>query len=163
MTGTPHREPRIVSLYGMYIVGLEVRTTNRDETDPEIARIPVVWKRAIEENLAGKIPDATEPTITLGAYTRYQTDENGPYSLIVGAEVASLGDVPEGMAGITVLAQEYLIFSAVGEMPQAGIDAWVEVHRYFSETTSLTRSFTADFERYDSARPDEVEIYIAVR
>lgn len=156
-------EPKLVSLYGKYIVGLEVRTTNQDEMDPAKAKIPRVWKRIYQENLTDHIPGQKEPGVKLGAYTRYQSDANGPYSLIVGAEVGDVDSVPEGMAGIVVLAQEYLIFTATGEMPKAVIDGWGAVWKYFAADTTLKRAFTTDFERYDHSKPGRVEIHIAVR
>lgn len=156
-------EPRLVSLYGMYIVGFEVRTTNRDEMNARTARIPALWQRIREENLLAPVMEPKQPAITLGAYTRYQSDDKGPYSLIIGSEVEGLDRIPPGMVGITVLAQEYLIFTATGEMPAAVSEGWKEVWKYFSETTVLKRAYTTDFERYDSARPAEVEIHIAVR
>jgi predicted transcriptional regulator YdeE len=156
-------EPRLVSLYGMYVIGVEVRTTNRDEQDPRTARIPLLWQRVREEMLLDAIPEQLEPGVMLGAYTRYQRDDKGPYSLIVGAEVGGLDRIPPGMVGITVLAQEYLVFTAAGEMPAAVIDGWKQVWKYFSETTVLKRAFTTDFERYDSKRPNEAGIHIAVR
>jgi len=163
MTEMIDPEPRLVSLYGKYIVGWEVRTTNQDEMDPAKAKIPGVWKRVYKENLAGQIVEAKEPGVMLGAYTRYQSDTGGPYSLIVGAEVADLENVPQGMAGITVLAQEYMIFTSCGDVPQSVIDGWGAVWKYFAEHTALTRAFTTDFERYDNSKPGVVEIYIAVR
>jgi predicted transcriptional regulator YdeE len=156
-------DPRLVSLYGMYVVGIEARTTNRDEKNEKTARIPALWQRVREENLLAAISEPKEPGVTLGAYTRYQSDDKGPYSLIIGSEVYGLDRIPAGMVGITVLAQEYLIFTAAGEMPAAVIEGWKAVWNYFSETTVLKRAYTTDFERYDSARPDEVEIHIAVR
>lgn len=156
-------EPKLVSLYGKYIVGWEARTTNTDEMDPKKAKIPGVWKRVYDENLADRIPGQKEPGVTLGAYTRYQSDGNGPYSLIVGVEVGDVDNVPEGMAGIVVLAQEYLIFTAKGEMPRAVVDGWGAVWKYFAADTTLKRAFTTDFERYDDAKPGLVEIHIAVR
>jgi predicted transcriptional regulator YdeE len=163
MAETFQPEPRLVSLYGMYIIGVEIRTTNRDEQNEATARIPALWLRVHEEKLLSAIPDPKEPTVMLGAYTRYQSDDKGPYSLIVGAEVYGLDRIPPGLVGITVLAQEYLIFTAAGEMPVAVIDGWKQVWKYFSEKTVLKRAYTTDFERYDSARPNEVEIHIAVR
>lgn len=163
MTDAVAPEPRFVSLYGMYIVGWEIRTSNRDEARPDTAKIPGAWERAREEEVAGQIPDAKNSDVLIGAYTRYQSDEKGPYSFIVGAQVTDLDNVPKGMTGITVLAQEYVVFTTTGEMPQAVMDGWAAAWKYFSDTTALTRAFTTDFEKYDSAKPGEVEIYIAVR
>ena len=163
MAEAPLVEPKLVSKYGMYIVGWEVRTANHDEANQATARIPALWKRVQEENLITRIPEVKDPSILLGIYTRYQRTDKGPYSLIVGTEVESIDSVPAGMVGITVLSQEYLIFSATGQMPGAVISAWTAVWKYFSQATVLRRSFTTDFERYDTAKPDEVDVYIAVR
>ena len=156
-------QPRFVSLYGMYIVGWEVRTSNRDEAKPKKAKIPGIWERAREEELIGQIPGVLDTDVMIGAYTRYQSDDSGPYSLIVGAHVRDLDEVPKGMTGITVRAQEYVVFTSSGEIPQAVTDGWAAVWKYFSETAALTRAFTTDFEKYDSAKPGEVEIHVAVR
>ncbi len=156
-------EPTFVSLFGMYIVGWEVRTRNRDEMDPARAKIPGLWKRAIDEELVGQIAEVRERGVMLGAYTRYLSDDHGPYSAIVGVEVPDLDNVPRGMTGITVLAQEYVVFPVEGEMPQAVMDGWSAVWKYFSQTTELSRAFTTDFERYDPSKPNAVEIYVAVR
>jgi predicted transcriptional regulator YdeE len=156
-------EPKFVSLFGKYVVGWEVRTSNRDEANPGKAKIPGIWQRAREEEIGGQIPNAVDTDVLLGAYTRYQSDDSGPYSLIVGMEVPDLDEVPKGMTGITILAQEYVVFTSTGEMPQAVMDGWAAVWKYFSETTALNRAFTTDFEKYDSAKPNQVEIYIAVR
>lgn len=156
-------EPRFVSLFGMYIVGWEVRTTNRDEIDPARAKIPGLWKRAIEEELAGQIAEAKERGVMVCAYTRYLSDDQGPYSAIVGVEVPDLENVPKGMTGITVLAQEYVVFPVDGEIPQAVVGGWSAVWKYFSRTTELSRAFTTDFERYDATTPNAVEIFVAIR
>jgi predicted transcriptional regulator YdeE len=156
-------EPRLVSLYGKYIVGWELRTSNEDEMDPAKAKMPALWKRVFKENLSDQIPDQKDPGILFGAYTRYQSDANGPYSLIVGVEVGDIDNVPKGMVGIAVLAQEYLVFTSKGEGPQMVVDGWAAVWKYFSQSTTLTRAFTTDFERYDLSKPGIVEIHIAVR
>lgn len=163
MTPPTIPEPKFVSLFGKYVVGWEVRTSNRDEANPEKAKIPRIWERAREEEIAGQIPNAIDSDVLLGAYTRYLSDDSGPYSLIVGTEVPDLDRIPKGMTGITILAQEYVVFESTGEIPQAVMDGWAAVWKYFSETTALTRAFTTDFEKYDSSKPNKVEIYIAVR
>jgi predicted transcriptional regulator YdeE len=163
MSEETEAQPKFVSLFGMYIVGWEIRTSNRLEQDPKRALIPTVWERAREENLAGQIDNAKDPGVMLGAYTRYQSDDSGPYSLIVGVEVDDLERIPKGMTGITVLAQEYVVFTSEGEMPQAVLNGWAAAWKYFSNATQLTRAFTTDFERYDSSRPEVVEIFVAVR
>ena len=163
MTEENNSEPRLVSLFGKYIVGWEIRTTNEDEMNPEKAKIPGLWKRVFKEEIWDQVPDQKDSGVLLGAYTRYQSDANGPYSLIVGVEVDEIDDVPKGMVGITVLAQEYLIFTSKGESPQMVIDGWGAVWKYFSQSRTLTRAFTTDFERYDLSKPGVVEIHIAVR
>jgi len=56
----------------------------------------------------------------------------------------------------------YLVFTQQGEMPQAVIDAWMEVWDFFaSDQTEYQRTYTVDFEFYSG--PEQVELHIAVK
>lgn len=156
-------EPTIVECPEIKVVGVEIRTTNRDETQPSKAQIPGLWGRFLGERLAERIPNQRERGVLLATYTRYESDHTGPYSLILGAEVTTLDDVPEGMVGLTVHAARYLVFAAQGKMPEAIFMTWSLIWGYFSDTSRYQRAFTADFERHDTENPSRVDIHIAVR
>jgi predicted transcriptional regulator YdeE len=153
-----------VNKAGFHVVGIQVRTCNTDEADPSRGRIAGLWRRFMEEGIAGKVPRPVRPEIVMAVYTNYETDHRGMYSLVLGAEVADLEQVPPGMIGVTVSAGEYLVFTASGPMPRALIETWGEIWEFFSPQRSPARAYTADFEVHDmSGAGADVPIYIAVR
>lgn len=147
----------------MKIIGIEVRTSNQMEADPRTAKIPGLWKKFLEERAEEKIPNRKTAHTLLAAYTHYESDYNGPYSLIASSEVSSLDDIPAGMVGITIPAAKYLVFTAKGEMPDALIETWGYIWKYFSKPSNYKRAYTADFELYEKTKNSEVDIYIAIR
>jgi predicted transcriptional regulator YdeE len=149
-----------VAIGGKHIVGVEVRTTNRAEMVSETAKIPALWARFFEVESA--IPNRIDPGVVLGTYTRYESDHHGEYSLIVGAEVSVPGDVPEGMAGLTIPPARYVVFTAEGKMPGALMRTWMQIWQYFSAASEYQRAFTADFALHDQRLPAGVEVYIAI-
>lgn len=159
-------EPRLVSLIEIQIVGIEIRTNNQQEAVPSKAKIPGLWKRFIEEEIAGKTPGVLRPGTTFAVYTKYQSDHLGEYSLILSSQVNSLKSTPDGMVGITIPPARYLAFAAKGKMPEAVIETWQYIWKYFSDFTQYKRAYTSDFEIYDKRsqmEPPEVEIYIAIQ
>lgn len=155
-------ETRLEERAEMQAIGIEVRTTNREEMDPSTARIGRLWERFLREDFAAAIPDRTPGGALLGIYTRYETDHNGPYTLIVGAEVNGLGATPSGMTGVTVPAGRYRVFAARGPMPKALIDAWGAIWGYFPTAAGEERAFTTDYEVHREGG-DGADICIAVR
>jgi predicted transcriptional regulator YdeE len=153
--------PKPVTIGGKNIVGVEARTTNRAEMVSETAKIPALWERFFQAE--GAIPNRIDPDVVLGTYTRYESDYQGEYSLIVGAEVGVSGNVPAGMAGLTIPPARYLVFTAEGEMPGALINTWMQIWQYFSDTSEYQRAYTTDFERHDKGAKARVEIYIAIK
>jgi predicted transcriptional regulator YdeE len=146
----------------MNVVGIDVRTTNAEEADPKTARIGALWQRFFRDGVLEKVRGRKGGAI-LGVYTSYESDHTGLYTLIVGAEAASLDGQPAGLAGIAVPAARYLVFKAKGPMPKALIEEWGRIWQFFASATEHARAYTSDFERHDPTKPDEVEIHIAIR
>lgn len=156
-------DPKIVERPEIKLLGVEVRTTNAEEREPASARIPGLWGRFLGQRLAETIPSRRDPGVVVAAYTHYQSDHTGPYSLIVGEEVSVLGDAPAGMVGLTLPEARYLVFAAQGNMPEAIMTTWSVIWDYFSETSPHERAYTCDFERHDPKTPSQVDIFIAIR
>lgn len=152
--------PQVVTHPIFNLMGIETRTTNAREQDPETARIGKLWERFYTEKLVGKIPNRVDSLLLYGVYHKYHSDQNGAYSLLAGAEVTTLDNTPEDMTGITIPEGEYLVFSRTGKMPEMVGEAWQAIWNYFSTKGQYERAFTADFEVYYS---DHIEIYIAIR
>ena len=157
--------PTLVSYDSMNIIGIQIRTSNQQEKDPAIAKNPQLWQRFFIENIAGKIPNKIHDTQLFGLYTEYEGDHTGEYSLVVGAPVKTLQTIPAGMVGMSISPSTYYKFIGQGPMPQTVIATWQTIWDYFAQDQHdqlYQRTFHADFELYDSTKPDYVEIYIGV-
>ncbi|MEN3339634.1 MAG: hypothetical protein V7647_3310 [Acidobacteriota bacterium] len=150
----------IVTVPSSTVIGVTARTTNRAEADPSTARIPALWRRFFEIEPA--IPNRTDPNVVIAAYTAYESDHTGEYSLVVGAEVNSPAEVPEGLVRVILPSARYLVFTAEGAMPDALIRTWMDIWRYFSEAALHRRAYTTDFERYDKRQPARADVYVAI-
>jgi predicted transcriptional regulator YdeE len=154
-------EPELTTREEVMLIGIEVRTTNQHEMSPATAKIPGLWGHFHEDQVAKKIPNRKPGGAQLGVYTKYETDHTGPYTLIVGMEVAGLSSIPAGMTGLAIPAGQYQAFTARGPMPQALIDTWIYIWNYFSGNTSYQRAYTTDYEVHLGS--DGADIYIAVK
>lgn len=154
-------EPELKSVEEMKVVGLETRTTNREEMSPSTARIPALGGRFYQEQIMDKIPSRKPNGFPVGVYSKYERDHTGPYSLLAGAEVSDLKAIPNGMTGLAIPACKYLVFTAQGPMPQALIQMWATIWNYFSSGSKYDRAYTADFELYRAS--DKVDIHIAIK
>ena len=154
-------EPKLTTRKEIKLIGIAVRTTNQQEMIAATAKIPGLWGRFFQEQVADKIADKTALDSTLAAYTNYESDHTGAYDLIVGREVNSLGSIPDGMTGVTIPAGKYLLFTAKGPMPRALIDTWAYIWNYFSKNSGYRRSYTTDYEVHQA--DDKVDIYIAIK
>lgn len=141
------------------IVGIGCRTSNSPDAAPH--DIPKLWGRFFSENILGQIPNQASNEI-IALYCDYEGDYTQPYSLIIGCQVSSIDEIPEGMVAKTIPTSSYLLFRAAGEHPQALIDTWREIWQ-----TDVKRTYTGDYEVYGDAfnfgSPKEVAVYIAVK
>lgn len=176
-------QPKRVRLNPITVAGLSIRTTYALERDPASARIPNLWQRFQTERLAERMTDGRTVSDVVAVYYDYQSDHQGAYSLLVGLQVGDstlpdidlsqrpafgVADLEAGiiaprtgspMTSVVTEAGDYLVFEARGQMPQALIDCWQRIWRYF-EGASVRRAFQTDIEIH---RPESVEVHIGIR
>lgn len=146
----------IIKVESFEATGFSVRTKNADEMSPSMAKIGQLWDKFFKE----AAPKLTENSQVYGLYTHYESDYSGEFDVIACADTLN-AEMLDGATQHTVIAGNYVSFSAQGEMPQAVIDLWGEVWAYFGQDNCpYTRAYTTDFERYIGF--DRVEILIAV-
>lgn len=137
-------------------IGLELRTNNEECS----LAMPAHKDKFFKENISSKIPNKINGNI-LALYTDYEGDYTQPYSWILGCEVSSLDQVPEGLVGKIIPESKYAIFTTQGAFPQGLIGAWQNIWE-----SNLPRSYTSDFEVYrsdfDPQHNPEVKVYIAI-
>lgn len=153
---------KISSRAGFQIVGVEARTNNFLEAEPENAKIADLWKRFVEDNIAGTIESQNEPGRVYAVYTDYEDGDDEDYSLVVGCAVSSATSVPDNMVLVNVAMGTYQQFHSEGETPLALVKTWGSIWEYYADSEQYRRVFTTDYEIHDSSKPNEVEIFVAV-
>ena len=143
-----------VELKSKCVKGLQVRTKNADEMSGDGAKIAALWT----EFYTKLLPTLDENATVYGVYHNYESDAQGEYDVLVGADVV---ETTANMNSVELEAGKYLMFPVKGELPQAIVSTWGQIWEYFEdESIDERRAFKTDFELYKSA--DEVEIYIGV-
>ena len=145
---------------GFKIIGISTRTTNKDSQ--ALQDLGALWGRFFSEAVAEKIPHKISDEI-LAIYTDYQSDYTEEYTTIIGMKVSNLDEIPEGMIGREFPGENFQLFKAKGEMPNAVGEKWMEI---WSQDSQLKRKYTYDYEVYSAKSQNgensEVDIFIAV-
>lgn len=154
-------KPGVVQFDGATAVGIEVRTSNRDEMIPGAGRIPPLWERFFSEGIADRVQSKIQPDHPAGVYSDYDSDYSGDFALTAGMMTEADAPVPEGLTKVAIPSGRYLVFRAEGEMPQALVDTWRAIWSHFVQESDSKRAYEVDFELYLDERL--VDIYIGVR
>lgn len=148
------------------LVGIFVRTNNKNEFTPNLGKIPGNFNRYFGEKMFEKIQHRIKPFVTYAVYTEYESNENGEYTHFLGEEVSSFANQDtSSFKTITIPKSNYLKFtSAKGKMPDIVINVWQKIWSMQPTEFNGKRNFVADFELYDSRASDpenaQVDIYI---
>jgi predicted transcriptional regulator YdeE len=150
------------------VVGLTARTNNKNEMNPQTAKIGALMGRYWSQNIAATISDRNNPGQTLAVYTDYDSDEHGDYTYFLGEEVNSFDNIPAELQTLTIPAAKYQKFTTQqGKMPDVVIDAWQNIWRMTPNDFGAERAYLADFELYDQRASDpadaSLDIYIGIK
>lgn len=142
-----------------FLIGIELKTTN--ENGRAAIEIPQHWEKFYKENVLAHIPHKVSNDI-YALYTDYEGDHTKPYSCIIGCEVSSLDQIPEGMVGREIPRASYAVLTAPGPFPSSLIETWYKIWN-----SSLKRAYKHDLEVYragfDPEKKPEVKVYIGVK
>ncbi|OJJ14013.1 AraC family transcriptional regulator [marine bacterium AO1-C] len=143
-----------------HVIGISVRTTN--ENGKSSQDIEALWGKFWGEDIQKQIPNKVNDDI-YAVYTDYESDVNGPYTVIIGLPVHSLDSIPKGFIGKTIEVDVYQKFVSKGKMPEAVLNTWMEIW----QDTSLKRAYHADFtvhgKKYYDGDKAEVETFISIK
>lgn len=145
--------PQLQRREAFSVAGLTIRTCNKDERDPQSARIGKLWNRFFDECVY-EAPNRVGDMRLYGVYSAYESDAEGAFDLTAGVAVLSES------AAVNVEAGDYLVFSGQGQMPQMIETLWQSIWEYFEAHPQLRRTYRSDFESYGG--PDQVDIHIGV-
>ena len=114
-------EPKIINKDSFFVIGYELRTDSARSTE----EIPRFWSK-VDLGRLDSVPNRTEPKVQLGLCC--SDDEKGCFSYLVCTPVRDLSSIPTGMAGRTVPAARYAVFTAKGPVPKAIQDTWLYIY-----------------------------------
>lgn len=141
------------------LIGIQVRTNNKNEIDPMTGKIFPIVKRFFQEQLFEKIPHRIKPGTTFCCYTDYESDHTGDYTYFIGEEVSSLADVPAEFKTLTIPAQTYAKFTTgPAPMPDVVRNAWFSIWQMTDADFGGKRRYATDFEIYDERANDHQNI-----
>lgn len=139
-----------------FFIGVPLKTSNKTCSK----EMPLHWATFQKEKIASKIPNRVDSAI-LALYTQYEKDQTQPYTYILGCEVSSLDEIPEGLVGIVIPKSKYAVFTTEGIYPYSLKRTWETVLK-----SGFKRSFTFDYEYYDGnfhpKYEPQVKIFIAI-
>ena len=143
------------------IIGLATQTSNND--GQAIEDLGKLWAQFFGDNIIVKIPNAISSNI-YSVYTDYESDFRGEYTTIIGLEVSTLDEIPEGMIGREFQHQIFKKYIAKGELHEAVGKTWAEI---WNDDEILNRTYIYDYELYTEKAQNpadaEIEIYIGVK
>ena len=139
----------------LLVVGIALRTSN----DQAMETIPPHWRRFSEEGVLARIPNKASDEV-LAVYTHFEhegVDNRGMYTLIIGAPVEGLREVPPGMVSAVVPASPRAVFPVERARPDLVGQAWQQIW----QRTDLHKTFIADYERYGAH--GDIDIHIGIQ
>ncbi len=150
------------------LVGLKIRTNNKNEMNPQTAKIGELFGRFQGQNIANQISHRKNPHVTLAVYTEYESDENGDYTYFIGEEESSFENVGSDLQTLIIPASNYQKFTTdSGKCPDVVINAWQQIWKMSSSDFGGERAYIADFEVYDQRAIDpanmSLDIYIGIK
>lgn len=157
----------IVTKPGIILSGITTRTTNAEEIGPN-GRLPQLWETYHQSNIAAQV-EVVDPHLIYALYTDYESDANGAYTVLVGHEIENNAVQADTRLSQAVIPEStFMVFtSKKGAVFKVVAEAWGEIWEYFSHSPVEQRSYTGDFELYDTRGLDpdnvEVKIYIAIK
>jgi predicted transcriptional regulator YdeE len=156
-----------VALPEIKLVGISVRTNNKQEIDKLNGNIFPCIQKYFHQGLAEKISNKKKQGTTFCAYTDYESDLDGDYTYFIGEEVSSFDVVPEGFQTLVIPEQKYTKFTnGPAPMPDVIIDVWTKVWEMSSEEMGGKRAYKTDFEIYDERAADHqniiLDLYIGI-
>jgi len=151
-------EATIISKDSFPIIGIELRTTTNKGAN--FIEIPQFWKNVLGKGQIDKIPDRKNPDTVLGICMDFEPD--GSFSYIIGSEVMSTKNIPDGMVTRTIPAAKYAVFTASGKMPNSIQDTVKYIYRKWLPNSEFQRANSADFELYDKRFDDEEHAEVAI-
>lgn len=136
------RTPTIVSQDACNIVGIAVRTSNQNgQAQIDLEKL---WQRFYADDIPSLVSGKKTNDLYC-VYTDYDSDHNGSYTAVLGYSVHNETRLPDNLTKTTIPAGNYHCYISEGKLPESLIETWQHIWH-----TAINRSFTTDFDVYES-------------
>lgn len=144
-------EKQKIHLPEIKLIGLLVRTNNKNEMVNETSKISKLTSLYWGEKIANNIKHRSKPGTTYAVYTDFESNEYGDYTYFIGEAVHSFESQDlESFKKITIPESTYQKFTTIpGQMPNLVISAWHKIWKMQEADFGGKRKYLADFEIYD--------------
>ncbi len=138
-----------------HVAGIELRTSNIKAAQT----IPPHWQRFQQEGVLARLPGKLSDEV-YAVYTRFENqgrNNQGMYSLVLGAKVNPADPVPAGMTQVVVPAGPRMVFPVeAGRFDLVG-QVWYTIWNFHERE----KTFIAEYERYSAS--GDIDIFIGIR
>jgi predicted transcriptional regulator YdeE len=140
------------NLESFSIAGISVRTTNlAGQSQVDIGNL---WANFFAGNITAMIPAKLSDDL-ICAYTEYESDMNGWYTVILGFKVAESYNVTNEISVVNVPSSTYQVYISADAKPETVVQTWMLIWQ-----SEIPRAYQTDFDLY---LPDgRVETYVSV-
>lgn len=158
-----------IKLGDLTLIGITARTNNKNEMNPETAKIGQIAGYYWGNQIANAFKNRVNPGVTYSVYTEFESDEHGEYTYFLGEQVSSLDNQDYSQfKSLTIPTSSYQKFTTpAGKMPEIVIHAWQKIWQMNNKDFEGKRTYVADFEIYDqkAINPENsiVDIYIGIK
>lgn len=150
-------KPELVQVDGFSVIGIQTRTKNVDELNPNTAKLHQLWEKFFKMEM----PNYNPASPIYGVYSDYVSDCNDYYTVTASVELNADKVADNQFNAVNVKSGNYLVFKNSGPIPQAIYEAWEAIWAYFKSNPDVVRTYDTDFEL--CAEPEKCAIYIGVR
>ncbi|MCW7470581.1 GyrI-like domain-containing protein [Leptospira kanakyensis] len=162
MENTTHNK---ILLQPITLVGIKTRTSNAEEMSGN-GKIAALWGKFLGEGILSQIPNRIHPSEWMVAYTEFESDETGAYTMLIGASVNKVETLKPGFDSIQIPGSEYLkVPTNWGPISTIGLDTWKTI--WSEEQYKKSRSYIADLEIYGANASDpnhsQFDIYLGIK
>lgn len=156
---------KIISKEQFTLMGIAARTNNQSEMSGN-GKIPALWAKFYSENIPGKLENIRTSEEIVVAYTEFETDETGEYTIVIGQQVKENSEIIPGLVKKKISASQYLeIPTETGNIQTIVVEAWQKIWK--DQPLKPKRKYAADLEVYGAEAQDpnhaKVNIYLSIR
>jgi predicted transcriptional regulator YdeE len=151
----------MVEIKGFKLIGLALETKTVNKNGRSAIDCGNLWQKFEKGHFSDRIPGKLSNEI-FAVYHNYEGDYRKPFSYFIGCKVKSDTQIPDEMTSLQIPDGKYLLFKAIGEMPDCISKAWGVIW-----SSDFDRAYSSDFEIYGEKSRDrknvEIDIFLSIK